>query len=297
MTYAVIGVVVGGQIGLFIGALVLGGIRAQNPRLRGILLAAASVVKPQSVLAAPVALIAERNSRAIAWAIPAGSTLLLLSVLLFGLDPWLSWAREMPKFRAYLGHRGIDRMDVGLYGLAVSLGLPGWTFVVGIPLGIATSWLAFRTETPTLDRYAAFVTSTVLMSPYTLYYDLAGLTFVSAAMLLDRSRSPLIWFASALIVSSVFASAGIILLALILSDESARRSGASRRSQNPAAEHEPDHADDDHEEVEVTTGRAARDQADGSPDDRKRDDQPIGPAEQRDEGNQRADQRDEADDQ
>ena len=64
------------------------------------------------------------------------------------------------------------------------------------------------------------------MSPYTLYYDLAGLTFACMAMLLDRERSPLIWLAAALVVSSVFASMGIILLAAMLSYEAVQRAKA-----------------------------------------------------------------------
>jgi ABC-type phosphate transport system auxiliary subunit len=43
-------------------------------------------------------------------------------------------------------------------------------------------------------------------------------------MLLDRGRSPLIWLAAALIVSSVLANFGIILLAAMLSYEAFSRS-------------------------------------------------------------------------
>jgi hypothetical protein len=222
-TYAGVGVLLGGQISLFIGALLIAGLSVQNSRWRGIFLAAAAVIKPQSVLAAPIALIAERNWRALGWAVAAGCALLLLSLLVFGLDPWLRWVSEMPKFHAYLGARGIDRMDVGVYGLARSFGLPGWTYMFGIPLGITTSWLVFRREAAIVDRYAAFAAATVLMSPYTLYYDLVGLTFACMTMLLDKDRSPLIWLAAALIVSSVLAGMGVTLLAVILSYEAVQR--------------------------------------------------------------------------
>lgn len=224
ITAAGAGVLAGGQISLFIGALVMAGVSASSPRWRGALLAAGAVIKPQSLLAAPVALIAERNWRAIGWAIASGCALLLLSVAVLGPDTWIRWATEIHKFPGYLTSRGIDRTDVGVYGLARTLGLPGWTFLAGIPLGIATSWLVFRNEAAPVDRYAAFAASTVLMSPYTLSYDLAGLTFACVAMLLDRNRSPLIWLAAALIVSSVFANVGIILMAVLLSCEAVRRS-------------------------------------------------------------------------
>jgi hypothetical protein len=73
----------------------------------------------------------------------------------------------------------------------------------------------------------------VLMSPYTLSYDLAGLTFASVAMLLDSKRSSLIWLAAALIVSSIFANVGIILLAAMLSYEAFSRSHTSSSASSP----------------------------------------------------------------
>ena len=223
LTFAGVGVMLGGQISLFVGALIIAALGASKPRWRGILLAAAAVIKPQSLLAAPIALVAERNWKAIGWAVAVGCSLLLASALLFGTDLWLRWLIQLPKFHAYLVSRGIDRMDVGVYGLARSFGLPGWMFLFTAPLGMATSWLVFRKESAPLDRYSAFALSTVLMSPYTLYYDLAGLTFASVALLLDRERPPLIWLAAAMIVSSVFASFGIVLMAAMLSFEALRR--------------------------------------------------------------------------
>jgi hypothetical protein len=234
LTYAGLGVLVGGQISLFVGALIMAAIGTSRPHLTGALLAAAVVIKPQSLLAAPIALIAARNWKAIGWAGAAASAFLLFSVALFGTDIWQRWFTELPKFHEYLISRGVDRLDVGLYGVARAFGLPGWAFLIGAPLGIATSWLVFRSKAAVLDRYAAFAASTVLMSPYTLYYDLAGLTFAGVALLLDRERSPLIWLAAAMIVSSAFATLGIVLLAAMLSVEAHRR-----KSSLPATKGEP----------------------------------------------------------
>jgi hypothetical protein len=238
LTYAGIGVLLGGQISLFVGALIMAAMGTPQPRLRGLLLAAAAVIKPQSLLAAPIALVAERNWKAIAWALAAGCGFVLFSVGLFGSDIWQRWFTELPKFHAYLISRGVDRLDVGIYGLARLIGLPGWTFLLGAPLGIVTSWLVFRSEASVLDRYAAFAVSTVLMSPYTLYYDLAGLTFVCVALLLDRERSPLIWLAAAMIVSSVFASLGIGLLAVMLSVYALRQSSTHRAANDEPSQPE-----------------------------------------------------------
>lgn len=234
VTYAGVGVLLGGQISLFIAALVIAGLACAAPRWQGLFLGTAAVIKPQSLLAAPVALIAQRRWRTIAWSMLFGGALLLLSAAAFGFDLWVRWIVEMPRFHAYLVDHRIDRLDVGLYGLFRSLGLPGGLFVIGIPLGIWTSWRVFRSNAPLLDRYAAFAASTVLMSPYTLYYDLAGLTFASMAMLLDRRRSALAWTGAALIVSSVFAALGIVILAVVLCSESGiirgERVGASTAS-------------------------------------------------------------------
>lgn len=230
LTYAGIGTLLGGQISFFVGALVIAALSTSTPRLRGVLLAAAAVIKPQSLLAAPIALVAERNWKAIGWSIVAGSAFLLASVLLFGTSVWERWFTELPKFHAYLISRGVDRMDVGVYGLARSLGLPGWTFLFGVPLGVVTSWSTFRRDAPVLDRYLAFAVSTVLLSPYTLYYDLAGLTFACAALLLDRERSPMTWLAAAMTVSSVLAAFGILLLAAMLSFESLGAQTPRRRT-------------------------------------------------------------------
>jgi len=225
-TYAGIGVLVGGQISLFIGALVIAAISASQSRWRGLLLGIAAVIKPQSLLAAPIGLVAERNWRAIGWAVAASLALVAASMVLFGPQLWLRWGQELPRFQAVLEQRGLDTSDVGLYGLARSLGLPGVLYVIGIPLAGLTTWTMFRSEAKPLDRYAAFAASSVLLSPYTLYYDLAGLTLACTAMLLDRGRSPLVWLAAALVVSSVFASVGVLLLSIMLAMEALRRRDA-----------------------------------------------------------------------
>lgn len=239
LTYAGVGTIVGGQISFFVGALIIAALGAPQPARRGALLAVAALIKPQSVIAAPIALIAERNWKAIAWAMGTGGILVLLSMLLLGPVLWWQWLIELPHFHAYLVSRGTDQMDVGVYGLARSLGLPGWSFLFAAPLGAATSWLVFRGNAPMLDRYAAFAACNVLLSPYTLYYDLAGLTFACVMLLLDRERSPLLWLAAALIVSSIFANLGIVLLAATLGFEAAVRSNKLGFASPPIVEREP----------------------------------------------------------
>lgn len=68
-----------------------------------------------------------------------------------------------------------------------------------------------------------------------------------------------------------------------------------RKLKDPAAQHQPQRADGQHDDVEVPpSGRFGHD-ADHEPDQRDGDEQPVGPAEQRDERDQRAEESDDAD--
>jgi len=64
-----------------------------------------------------------------------------------------------------------------------------------------------------------------------------------------------------------------------------------------SAKHQSDDADHDDEQVQIAASGSSRDDANGGPNNCKRDDQPVQPAEERQEGDQSANQRDEADDQ
>ena len=62
-------------------------------------------------------------------------------------------------------------------------------------------------------------------------------------------------------------------------------------------QHQPDDADQDHDRLRLRPAVASGNHPHHRSDDRQRNDQPVGPAEKRKEGDHRADQRDEADDQ
>ncbi|RST31982.1 DUF2029 domain-containing protein [Sphingomonas ginkgonis] len=226
VTNAGVCVLIAGQTGLFMGALVIAGLSATDPRWRGAFLAAAAMIKPQTLLAAPVAMLVRRDWRGIAWAMLASLLIFLVSVALFGAELWPRWQDCVRRFPAVLAELHVDRLDVGLYGLALRLGLPGWSYALGIPVGLATTALVFRGEAPVVDRYAAFACSTILLSPYTLNYDLAGVSLAAAAMLLDERRSPLLWLAAALVISNALAAFGILLMALQLAREAWHRGRA-----------------------------------------------------------------------
>ncbi|MEO6360867.1 MAG: glycosyltransferase family 87 protein [Sphingomicrobium sp.] len=125
ISYAGIGVVVGGQTSLFVGALIVAGLTIARPQAAGILLGVAAAIKPQSLLAAPIALIASRNYRAIGWAAATGALLFAVTILLWGVDQWIDWLASIQHFSTYLRDHDLDQADKGIYGLALQLGLPG----------------------------------------------------------------------------------------------------------------------------------------------------------------------------
>ena len=215
-TMAALSAAISGQMSLFVGALILGGLSSGRPWVAGVLLGCAAMIKPQSLIAAPFALLAARQYRTIGWACVTSALLFLLTVALWGTENWLRWVEGVTGFHNYLQNNGIDREDKGLYGLAVQFGLPGWLFLLGLPLGIACKWRVFHRESLPIERYAAFAASTILMSPYTLGYDLAGLSIVCAGLLLDKDRSIPTWIAAALVISGIFANVGVLLLGFVL---------------------------------------------------------------------------------
>lgn len=212
-----------GQITWFVAPLVIVGLTSRRPWLAGLCFAAAGVVKPQSILALPFALLASKSYRVIGWTALFASVLIAISIAVFGLDSWVRWFGVLDDFRAFLLERGTDHMDAGLYGLAARLGLPAWLWVLGIPLGIVSVWRVFSGDALNAERYAALACASLLMSPYTLGYDLAALTIVSAFFLLDKERPAALLLASAMVVSSVLTAPGVALMSATLARKSAPR--------------------------------------------------------------------------
>lgn len=216
LSCAVLWLALSGQVSGFVAACVIGGLTARRPWQQGLLFALAGIIKPQSVLMVPVALLAERNWRVAAWGALFGALLVGISVALWGADLWPRWLHILRDFPALLAERQVNRADVGVAGLALKLGLPSWLFVLGIPLGIACVWRTFRRQADDAERYTALVCGVVLCSPYVLGYDLAALSIVCVGFLLDREQSKSVWRASAMIVSSVLTAPGVVLMAVEL---------------------------------------------------------------------------------
>lgn len=199
-----------GQMSLFVGAFSIFGLLSRNPWVSGLCFTLAGTLKPQALIALPLILIASREWRTIGTTAVCSAALVLLTMALWGVQPWLDWVSAIPRFRRVLAEMGLDRIGVGLNGYAVRLGIPA-IYWAGIAIGVAAALT--KQESP-LYRYVVLVCASALISPYTLHYDLAGLGIALAAILFDRDRPVIAWLGAALAVSFVLAPVGIVLLAL-----------------------------------------------------------------------------------
>lgn len=172
---AVCGII--GQNGLLIAALFIGGMSAlaRQPFLAGAILGALAI-KPQIGLLLPLAFIAGREWRAFAGAAATVLSLILLSLLAFGLAPWRGFF-NMASLVGSITTEGL----VGWYKMAsvfASLRLGGVPepFAWGIHAGCAALaavlvWRFWQKTADALARAAMLAPASVLVSPYLYLYD------------------------------------------------------------------------------------------------------------------------------
>ncbi len=186
-------VILSGQNTFLSVAFLYGGLRLldRSPLAAGVLLGLLSY-KPQIWVVVPVALVAARQWRALAWSIGTVALVSLLSLALFGLDFWLAFleaAREAasPRVVNEMFENIFMHMTTLMPAMRI-LGLPpaaaGAVQIAGAVLAIAAVWRAFRRHGSSDARTAVLVTAVFLISPYTLNYDL--LLLMPAAVALFR---------------------------------------------------------------------------------------------------------------
>lgn len=178
---AAVYVVVSGQATFLAVALAYGGLRLldRSPALAGILFGLLGY-KPQFCLLIPVALIAARQWRALAWAVSTGVVLVLASLAVFGLGAWLDFVALM---RATSGERMHHYVMEVLFSYITTPYVSA--LVIGLPRGVASAiqlgltavavaatWYAFRHHRTSAARTAALLAGTFFVSPYMLNYDL-----------------------------------------------------------------------------------------------------------------------------
>jgi len=184
---------VGGQNGFLTAALLLGGILAldRRPLLAGVLFGLLTF-KPQLGLVLPFALVALGAWRTIAAAAVTAIALVAASIAAFGLDPWrayfevsgVSLISLVEQFHAFW-----TLMMISVLGAARTFGLSqpvalAIQVAVAIPVLALAIWAVRLTEDSS-RRAFVLVTATVLVTPYTLNYDLTALSAVILWRLTD----------------------------------------------------------------------------------------------------------------
>ena len=170
---------VGGQNGAWTAALIGGGLTLldRRPTLAGVLFGLL-VVKPQLALLLPVALLAGRQWRAIASAAVTLCLLVGVSVLLFGVEPWVHYANNLGLLRQVIleDGSGVWHRFVSVFVAARRLGASiemayalQALFAVLACLAVVVVW---RRDLPEAIRNAVLVLGTFLATPYLQDYDL-----------------------------------------------------------------------------------------------------------------------------
>lgn len=176
-----------GQVTFLVGGLAIAGLMLRDRSvLAGVLLGLAAVVKPQLVLLAPIALLAERRWRTLFAMGLTGSVVCAAAALVFGIQPWFDWLTALPRFHQVIfTHPGLVADAVTPYAFLQGHGLPGaWSYALA-PLAAAGVWFAFRRpEVGAPDRLIAFFGAGLLLTPYAMNYELALFAPAVAAYLM-----------------------------------------------------------------------------------------------------------------
>ncbi len=186
---------ISGQCVFLTGALAICGVRSleRRPVLAGILLGLAAAFKPTVLLMAPVAMMAGGHWRSLIAAGLAGLAMMALSVLFWGVQPWLAWFAYAPNYLATItANHAYVLGIVAPTGLAARLGLDGdllllWRCAFALMGGLATV-LVFRRTKALWPRLTALFAASVLATPYAMNYEMA-LILPGAVLALITART------------------------------------------------------------------------------------------------------------
>ena len=186
-----------GQNAFLTAALLIGGLRLvrASPALGGLVLGLATI-KPQFWLLVPVALVADRQWRALAWCFAGAALLALASAAVFGLDLWRQWIEL-----AAGNYWAADAKWVG-YGRAWGTSVFADVAALGQPAPVAEmmqsaafvlaaglTWLGFRQRLPPDQKIANLLACTILAAPHSSLHDLVLLGAAAALWLGEAAVS------------------------------------------------------------------------------------------------------------
>ncbi|MCY7340068.1 MAG: DUF2029 domain-containing protein, partial [Sphingomonas bacterium] len=205
-----------GQTSFLVGGLALAGlVRLRKDAIgAGILLGLAATIKPTLLILAPFALLAGGHYRALMAAGLSGLAVILVSILGFGLDPWLAWLEAIPRFQAlFMAEEALVRTAVTPFALAVRFGFAS-PLVLVLCGGVAliAVMLVFRRCEDVAVRSVALLGGALIAAPYAMNYELALLAPAVMTLPLHRWRDAIV---PALFALSLFATASAAGLALV----------------------------------------------------------------------------------
>lgn len=180
--------------GFLVGGLFGGALAAlrSSPVLAGVLFGLLAV-KPQLGLLIPFALVAGGYWRTIAAAAATVAAMIALSVMAYGIEPWIAFAGQLDRVADIFREGRVNfAMLVTVYGLlrwcdvphVVAFGAQG---VVSLGLAVAVFRL-WRSDVPDDLKAAGLVVASLLATPYLFVYDLTLLTI--AILFLVRHVGP-----------------------------------------------------------------------------------------------------------
>jgi hypothetical protein len=181
-----------GQTSLVVGALATAGLfLVKKPVVAGSLLALAACIKPQLLVLVPLGLIVSGAWRCLLSSILVGLALIAAATLTFGASIWLDWIGSITSFIDVNVERGNQQIRPDHPLLWAGAGICVVALVIR----------AFRTDDVVL-RVVSALGGALLISPHSLYYDVAILGPVALKMLLTPSlRAPAGFFVLAGAVS------------------------------------------------------------------------------------------------
>jgi hypothetical protein len=186
------------------------GFAKQRPVLGGMLLGLLTY-KPQLWLMVPVALIADRQWKALASAFATAAALMALSVAVFGLQPWRDWIEIMTAPSAlYDQWRVIARLNgQSVYTYATLMGasepLANLAQAASALFAAACVWRCYRRPMTEDLRLAALLAATMLAAPHVIDYD-AVLLGIAATLFFLRASSDGLRFGDTALAALIWAS-------------------------------------------------------------------------------------------
>lgn len=173
-------VLVTGQTTFLVAGLVALAVPAleRRPRLAGVLLAAACLIKPTALILAPFALLAGRYWRALLWAGVAGLIGAAVTAAAFGPQPWLDWLEALPRFQALFDrHQGLQRGAIAPSAEAFTMGVRGLNLLIFrlgcVLVGIVVIWRVWSSTTDAPARIGSLLGGGLLAALYAMHYDAA----------------------------------------------------------------------------------------------------------------------------